>query len=127
MRPEDATEGRLWDMLAAAREVAFFVAGRARDDYDRDVMLRRAGERSVEIIGEAARRIPEAIRSEHPTIPWQGIVGQRHRLAHEYGDISADLIWRVATVHVPVLITALEPLVIEPTPSPGRPPPSPDP
>ena len=47
----------------------------------------------------------------HPEIPWQSIIAQRHVLAHEYGDIRQDLIWRVATEHIPILIAQLEALL----------------
>ncbi len=101
----------LWDMLDAARAVVAFVAETTFEQYAKDRMLRGAVERHIEVIGEAARRVSEAFRDGHPEIPWRGIVAQRHVLAHEYGDIQDDLIWRVATVHIPALIEALAPLV----------------
>jgi uncharacterized protein with HEPN domain len=77
-------------------------------------MLRGAVERHVEIIGEAARNISDGFQRAHPDIPWQKIIKQRHDLAHEYGDIKHELLWRVATIHIAELIAALEPLI--PTP-----------
>jgi uncharacterized protein with HEPN domain len=50
----------------------------------------------------------------HPDIPWRPIQAQRHVLAHEYGEIKHDRVWRVATVHIPNLIGQLEPLVPNP-------------
>lgn len=114
-RPDDA---HLWDMLQAAREVRQFVSGRTFEDYTRDVALRRAVERSVEIIGEACRRVSRGFCNAHPAVPWKKIAGQRHRLAHEYDTIDHGTIWRVATVHVPVLIDALEAL-LPPAPKDG--------
>lgn len=104
----------LLDMLTAARAVSSFVAGRAWDEYCADLMLRSAVERQVEIIGEAARGITEAFKAAHPEIPWRPIMAQRHRLAHEYGEIDDALIWTVATVHVPRLIELVEPLTPPP-------------
>lgn len=66
-------------------------------------MLRSAVERQIEIIGEAARRVSDDFRVAHPEIAWRPIIAQRHILAHEYGEIEDDLIWRVATIHVPEL------------------------
>lgn len=106
----------LLDMLTAAEAVASFVAGRTREDYGRDLMLRSAVERQVEIIGEAARKVSELNRAAHPQIPWLPIQAQRHRLAHEYGEIDDDLIWKVATVHVPALIAQLR-VIVPPPPS----------
>lgn len=101
----------LLDMLTAAKAVTLFVAGRTYKHYSSDLMLRSAVERQVEIIGEAARGISEPFRSAHPEIPWRPIMAQRHRLSREYGEIDDQLIWRVATVHIPLLIPQLEPLV----------------
>jgi uncharacterized protein with HEPN domain len=104
----------LLDMLDAARIVAGYVAGRSFDDYARDRMLRDAVERRIEIIGEAARGVSEAVRVASPQVPWRAIMAQRNILAHEYATVRNDLIWTVATVHVPAFIGVLEPLIPPP-------------
>ena len=71
-------------------------------------MMQAAIERKVEIIGEAARLLSKEFKDAHPEIPWKGIVGMRHVLAHEYGEIKQDRMWTVATVHVPRLLPQLE-------------------
>ncbi len=101
----------LLDMPTAARAVSAFVAGRTWEDYGASLMLRSAVERQVEIIGEAARGISDTFKATHPEIPWRPIMAQRHRLAHEYGEIDDALIWAVATVHVPRLIELVQPLI----------------
>jgi uncharacterized protein with HEPN domain len=100
-------------MLAACERTAKFVHGAALADYESNDLLRSAVERQIEIIGEAARRVSPALREKHPHIAWRPIIAQRHILAHEYGDIEARLIWRVATVHVPALATQLRDLISE--------------
>ena len=92
MQREPSPDSYLWDMLNAAMLVQTFVTGRTFDDYLTDPMLRAAVEREVEIIGEAAGRIPREYRDEHPEIPWTGIIGQRHVLAHGYGEIEQNLL-----------------------------------
>ena len=94
----------LWDMLTAARAVEAFVKGRTFSDYLNDLMLRSAVERQIEVIGEAARNVSKPYQTDHCEIPWHPIQAQRHVLAHDYGEIKHDRIWRVATVHVPELI-----------------------
>lgn len=106
----------LWDMLEAARGVVEFTRGRTFDDFLADRLLRRAVEREIEIIGEAARRVSRPFRMKHPEIPWTVIVAQRHLLAHEYSGIKNDLIWNVVEVHIPELIAQLEPLIPPPPP-----------
>jgi len=111
MPPDTADASYLWDMLDAAQAVTQFVAGRSLEDYLDNRMLRGAVERHIEIIGEAARKVSAPFQQAHPEIPWRKIVVQRHVLAHEYGEIEHELIWKVATVHVPELIALLEAVV----------------
>ena len=114
MQREQADHSYLWDMLTAARAVVDFTKDRTFEEYSNDLMLRSAVERQVEIIGEASRRVSEDFRSQHPEIPWSKIMGQRHVLAHDYGEIKHDRLWQVATVHVPALIGQIEPLLPPP-------------
>jgi uncharacterized protein with HEPN domain len=101
----------LADMLAFAREVVEFVDGKSWEEYESDIKLRRAVERSVELIGEAARRISREFEENHPDIPWNKIIVQRHRLAHEYDVLDDGIIWSVAIKYVPELITQIKPIV----------------
>jgi len=101
----------LWDMLDAAKAVQEFIFGCRIHRYLSDRMLRSAIERQVEIIGEAARKVSQIFKDAHPEIPWRRIIVQRHVLAHEYGEIKHELLWKVATIHVPELINKLEKLI----------------
>ena len=121
MRPEERDAAYLWDMLDTAKTVRDFVAGASFYTYLRDRKLQLAVERALEIIGEAARHISEPYRQAHPEIPWQSIIAQRNVLAHEYGEIKQELIWKVATMRIPELIALLEALIPpSPTEAPGR-------
>lgn len=104
----------LWDMLTAARAVVSFTHGRSLIEYEGDLLLRSAVERQIEIIGEAARRVSKELQEAHPEIPWRPIQAQRHVLAHDYGEIKHDRVWRVAETYIPALIVQLEPLVPAP-------------
>jgi len=79
--------------------------------YEQDRKLQLAVERAIEIIGEAARNISKDFQNAHPEIQWRGIIGQRHVLAHEYGEIKQERLWLVVTERIPELIKLLEPLV----------------
>ena len=69
MPPDVKDMARLWDMLDAARAAVEFTTGRRYEDFLADRMLRAAVERSLEIIGEAARRVSQPIRDQSPEIP----------------------------------------------------------
>ena len=116
MPPNERDAAYLWDMLDSARTVREFTRDVRFDQYMGDRKLQLAVERSVEIIGEAARRVSDEYRQEHPEIPWRTIIAQRHVLAHEYGEIKQELMWKLVTVHVPDLVALLEPLIPPATP-----------
>jgi uncharacterized protein with HEPN domain len=98
-------------MLEYARLARQMVEGRTRGDLDTDPMLRLALTRAVEVIGEAASHVPQETRSQHPQVPWQIIVGMRHRLIHGYAELNLDLLWEAAITGVPELIAQLEKVV----------------
>jgi uncharacterized protein with HEPN domain len=111
MQPDKRDPAYLWDMLDAAQIVGEFTSGVTYEQYLQDRKLQLAVERSVEIIGEAARRVSEAFKQGHPEIPWRLIIAQRNVLAHEYGEIQQERMWVLATVHIPGLIGKLRPLI----------------
>lgn len=103
----------LADMLAFTREVLAFTEGRSRSDYDTDALLRRAVERATELIGEAASNVSDSTRAAHPEIPWRKIVGQRHVLIHDYGDVDDDLVWNLIELEIPALASILDRIIRE--------------
>lgn len=95
-------------MLDAAQEAMSFVAGRTREDLDRDRMLLLSLIKELEILGEAASRVSQATVAEHGGIPWREIIGMRHHLIHGYFDVDADLVWDTMTNDLPRLIDQLK-------------------
>ena len=81
---------------------------RTRADLDTDRALGLAILRCVEIVGEAAGRIPAAMRRRYPKIPWQQIVGMRNRLVHGYDIVDYDIVWSTVADDLPPLIIELE-------------------
>ena len=68
-----------------------------------DETLRRAFVRSLEIIGEAAKHVPEDFRTQHPTVEWRAMAGMRDRLIHDYFGVDFELVWDVVHRRVPEL------------------------
>ena len=106
-------------MLTAAKAIANMCAAISLERYREDENLRLSMERRIEIIGEAARRVSDSFKSEHPEIPWQQIIAQRNMLIHEYDGIDHERIWRLTRDYIPQLAGKLEgllpPLPPEPT------------
>jgi uncharacterized protein with HEPN domain len=73
-----------------------------------DETLRRAFVRSLEIIGEAAKKIPPDVRGRYPAIEWRTISAMRDRLIHDYFGVDYDIVWDVVTVKVPLLRAQVE-------------------
>jgi uncharacterized protein with HEPN domain len=111
MQPEKRDPAYVWDMLQAAKEARDFVQGATFHRYQSDKMMRRAVERQIQTIGEAAARISKPFREKHAEIPWNLIIGQRNVLVHDYGEILDERIFRVATEKIPELIAVLEKLL----------------
>ncbi|UCD86107.1 MAG: DUF86 domain-containing protein [Deltaproteobacteria bacterium] len=98
-------------MADASRKAVNFALGRERSDLDKDEMLALAIIRLLEIVGEAAKGIPEDIRRNHPEIPWNQVTGTRDRLIHGYYDVDNDIVWAIVTNDLPTLITELEKII----------------
>jgi uncharacterized protein with HEPN domain len=98
-------------MLAAARTVRRFTAGRTWETFRDDEILQNAVLHQVQIIGEAARNVSATFQAAQPLIPWPQIVGMRNRLVHHYFRILPERIWEVVETDIPVLIGQLETLV----------------
>jgi len=57
----------------------------------------------LEIIGEAAGKIPPEIRKDFPGLPWESMVGMRNKTIHEYFDVNVDVIWQTVKEDIPTL------------------------
>jgi uncharacterized protein with HEPN domain len=68
-----------------------------KDEFSRDETLKRAFVRSLEVIGEAAKKVPPEFRSRYASIEWQAMAGMRDRLIHDYFGVDYDIVWDVAT------------------------------
>lgn len=106
MRQDDLI--RLRHMLDAAREAVGFVHGRTRSDLNGDRQLVLALVKCIEIMGEAACQITPDTREQICGIPWDDMIGMRHRLVHAYFDIDLDILWKTVQEDLPPLITELE-------------------
>jgi uncharacterized protein with HEPN domain len=109
-------------MLEAARDVTTIAAGRSMDDLRTDMPMRRAMVNAIQEIGEAAAKVSALGRARIPAIPWAVVVGMRNRLVHGYDEVNVEIVWKVATEEVAVLIAALEAAFVSwPLPEPRMP------
>lgn len=101
----------LRQMRDHSREALRMARDRVRGDLDSDRMLNLSLVRLLEIVGEAAGRVPTEERSKYPQIPWLELVGLRNRLIHGYDQVDFDVLWQIVTQDLPQLVTELEKIV----------------
>lgn len=95
-------------MLDHAREAAALASGRSRADLDADRLLQLALTRLVEIVGEAAGRVPAEVQARHAQLPWREVISARNRLIHGYDFVDLDIVWEIVANDLPQLIPLVE-------------------
>lgn len=99
---------RLRHMLDHAKEAVAMARGRTRTDLDNDRQLNLSLVRLLEIVGEAAGRVPALERAHYPDIPWPEIIALRNRLIHGYDSVDFDILWQIVNNDLEPLIAAIE-------------------
>ncbi len=95
-------------MLDMTRRAVRAIESKTRAQYDEDDILRLGLTHLVQVIGEAARKVSDEFRNQHPEIPWRKIVGMRHRIVHDYMRVDEDILWQVVTNDLRALLPQLE-------------------
>ncbi len=90
-------------ILDKARYLEEQVSHFHQDQFDQNETVKRAFVRSLEIIGEAAKKVPSEIRDQYPTIDWRAMAGMRDRLIHDYFGVDYTIVWDVAYRKIPTL------------------------
>ncbi len=98
----------LRDMLENAQRAIQFTKGMDYKTFAKDDKTVYVVIRAVEIIGEAAAKIPEEVRSKYPHIPWREVKGMRNKLVHQYFGINMEVVWQTIQEDLPTLIKALK-------------------
>jgi uncharacterized protein with HEPN domain len=105
-------EPRAWrfyidDMIASAEKVIAYTNGMDQERFVASGLNYDATVRNLELIGEAATRVPEAVRAAHPQVPWRLVIALRNRVIHGYLGIDNDTLWSIVASDVPALLTQL--------------------
>ncbi|MBI1920186.1 MAG: DUF86 domain-containing protein [Geobacter sp.] len=98
------------DIRNAIAEVEEFTRGMTFEAFAKDKKTVNAVIRSLEVLGEATKGVPEAFRSKHPNIPWSKMAGMRDVLIHDYMGVDLKTVWKVAMERLPELKAFLEEL-----------------
>ena len=95
------------DIWEAIEKIQRYVAGLDHDAFIKDDKTIDSVVRNLEIIGEAANRLPEDFRAQHTEIEWRRIIGLRNRIVHDYFDIDVEIVWEIIQKDLPNLKSKL--------------------
>lgn len=96
------------DLRSFCEKVISYTAGMSQEQFEQSGLNYDATLWNVQLFGEAAKNIPEEIRSQMPDVPWRELIGMRNHLAHGYFGINNQILWNVIRVEVPKLQQSLE-------------------
>jgi uncharacterized protein with HEPN domain len=89
------------DILDAMDKAEILVEGFKYEEFETDFRTNFAVVRALEIIGEAAKRLPVSLREQYPEIPWRGMAGMRDRIIHGYDRVDLQIVWDVVKQDIP--------------------------
>ncbi len=106
------SDERLWtfyieDMIDFAEKAVTYCEGLDRTTFSTNTLVYDATLRNLELIGEAATRIPAVVREGNPDIPWRQVIATRNRLIHGYLGIDDDILWSIIRDDLPRLLDQL--------------------
>ena len=85
------------DMLTAIARIERYIEALDRESFFKAEMTIDAVVRNLEVLGEAARQMPEPFVVQHPEVPWRVIAGLRNRIVHDYFGLDLEIIWQIIT------------------------------
>lgn len=98
-------------ILDEAKYIIHASQGLKKTRFETDDTLKRAFVRSLEIIGEATKRVSDDLRTKYPDVAWRSMAGMRDRLIHVYFGIDYDIVWDVVKNKIPKLEKQIESII----------------
>ncbi len=103
----------LQDILVAVNDIDSFVGNMTYDEFIKDRKTLNAVVRSIEIIGEASKNIPDPIKEKYKELPWKQMAGMRDKLIHGYFGIDTETIYKAAQTNIPQLKAPIKKMLKE--------------
>ncbi len=106
----------LHDILDAITDIESFIDDLSYDEFVTDRKTLNAVIRSIEVIGEAAKNIPDTIKAEYKGLPWKRMAGMRDKLIHGYFGIDTKTLYKAAKDDIPPLKASIQIMLKEQEP-----------
>ncbi|MBU1076403.1 MAG: DUF86 domain-containing protein [Spirochaetes bacterium] len=101
------------DLINSIIETEEFVKDMSYDNFLKDKKTSNAIIRSLEVIGEAAKKMPENLKTKYSDIPWKRMAGMRDKLIHEYFGVDLEIVWKVIKEELPSIKPIIEKMKVE--------------
>jgi uncharacterized protein with HEPN domain len=108
MSVEKRWQDRVGHILRAINSIQAYTAGMTEEAFAADSKTVDAVLRNFQVLGEAARHIPDAVQERYAEVPWALMQGMRHVVVHDYFAVKVDIVWRTIHVNLPPLIEPLQ-------------------
>lgn len=101
------------DLIESCEDIVNFTKDISFKDFAADKKTINAVIRSLEVIGEATKKLPEDFRIKYSNIPWKQMAGMSDKLIHEYFGVDKEMVWQVVVKHIPQILPFLKNLPFE--------------
>ncbi|HEX4839773.1 MAG TPA: DUF86 domain-containing protein [Rhabdochlamydiaceae bacterium] len=105
---------RIQDILSAIDKIQQYIKGMTLNQFKKNSLVIDAVVRNIEIIGEASKAIPAAVRRSYPDVPWERMCGMRDIVSHRYFGVDIQIVWRTARKSLPSVRRELKKPILKP-------------
>ncbi len=100
----------LEDIWESVEKIERYVSGLNHDAFVKDDKTTDSVVRNLQIIGEAANRLPQEFKTRHSDIEWPKVIGLRHRIVHDYFNVDVEIVWEIIQKDLPLFKSKLSPI-----------------